>query len=328
MKISRSALLLPVLASLALAPLAPAQTMPSDDAATAGVAAVGEGRQLDAQAVVLRVQPAVGARYRVKQFSRSETRLPRISADYPSGTVVVITKATLDMEVTGRDALGATTLSMDYRALSVDTAGTLINSSSAAEKQTAREQNERLRADFVGRKVSLKVAPDGQLWSVVGPNVLQSALASDRLNSITSLKTLTQLAGRVNGQATEIGASAFLPAAPLRVGDGWNVNAPYFSLGAFPFAVQGKRTLKGIAGGVALVAESSALSIPPQMPAGFLAMTGTLTGNSRIDIASGLPLEINLTARASGQVIGADEDKFKGYPISTVVQDRLIIEPR
>lgn len=289
------------------------------------------GRQLDSQTALLRVQPAVGARYRVRHFSRTETLLPTTSTA-TGGTAITITKATLDLDVTGRDQFGGSTLRLTYRAFVVQSSGTFYQALPTERRRALEQQDVEMRAALVGQSFSLKVPPNGALWSVVVPSKVREAFKNRVSSSLLSVNTVSLFANQINGQRNKNHADAALPTAPVSLGDSWDYSVLLLTLDNFPFLLSGQRTLKSINAGVAAVAESGAVSISPQTPPGLktppglINLTGTLTGYSRLEIASGLPLETNLTARAAAQLLGSGESKSD--PISMSVQDRLVVEPR
>ncbi len=260
----------------------------------------------------------------MRTFTRTTTNL-QIPSSGQAGSramnlsITDTSRIVADYEVLGRDAQNATTAKLTYRVfdllLAMSSKGPdLLSRTDHAEAQALSKM---LRDAFVGASLSMKIAPDGEVWSVLGLGKLRARMvkafgsmpnAGDAFRQAATMGFLDHTASR----KTFTRSFGALPPYPIAPGDSWPVRLTLPILGVSTDA-QGTRLLLSRRGGVATVKESDTINLSgaPKLGVGTspsyvpgASVTQDIHGTSRsaimVDEASGLPRESTTDAIASG----------------------------
>ena len=331
------------------APLAAhAQTDDAPDAATPDMAALplAPASAATSDALVWRVAPPVGSRWKVRSFARatSNTQIPATEGQKAEQfKFVSIQKITADYDVISRDALGATTFRFTLREMTDDTTSTLGG-------ETTKSPATKNAKAVNGATLTIKQAPDGTIWGVVGMRAFQRRIleAEGSLDAatVTQILNSNSMMGGNNLMKSLGATSGNLPSAPVRVGESWNYKLSVPAQLMFALDITGTRTLKSLAPDVAVIADSAVMdggNAQQKLPAmdgaepvdvDFSQLKGTLSGTARVQRSSGLPLEetMNLTLRGkvSTKVPASAGVKAQTVivPLDVTTATRTVLEPR
>ena len=294
-------------------------------------------------AFVWKIQPPVGARFQMRTFSRMKQTLatPVINGE-PSQQVKidVLSRLVADYDVMSRDSFGGTTVRLTLRDLSSSA------TTRAGGKTLVIAPDAQARKAVDGASYSVKMAPDGTVWNVVGFENFQNKLLGAQgltpaaqaqmrqmMGSMFSKEAMTKMMRNMTGGA--------LPNYPVRVGETWKYNADLPAGTPFQFQLSGTRTLKALDETTASVGEQMSFGgaqLNLKAPQGEVSidmsgLTGTYNGVTRVDRASGLPLETTLQFSFSGDIKMSAPD-FKSAPQTIVMPiqmtgtTRMVMEPR
>ena len=299
-----------------------------------------------ADAFVWRFAPPVGSRWTVRSFTRatSVANAPLFDGGKPQPVNVnVIEKMTADYDVLSRDALGATTIRMTLREM------TLSSTMASANKTVTAPAHETVDPKAVnGATLTIKQSSDGRVWGVVGMRAFQRKIFE--ASGVGDAATITQMldANPMTNNSDMMKSlsmvSGTLPTSPVRVSESWS----YATTLPAPLALEitGTRTLKKLDEQFAVVADSATyvggkahMSLPntaqtPDVDINYGNLSGSVTGTSRIERSSGLPLEMTLNQTIKGSVSsqvpatnGKPAQKID-VPIDVTTSTRMVMEPR
>lgn len=269
-----------------------------------------------------KVQPEVGSRYVMRTFSRSEMQMAglpsapaRAGAPKSPTSVSIISRSSsvADYEVLSRDAQNATTVKLTYR--SFDSSSSAITPGVSAPPIPAQDASGKMKNFMVGVSLTMKIAPDGKVWSVQGLDKLRARLMRSFAAMPGGGAVMQSLGGFFNEDAYKKSLSQStgeLPPFAIAAGDSW----PYQISLPLPMGMdsstQGTRTLLSRRDGIATIKESGTFNLTqnptapasaaPVMPRTTMRMRGSTNGSTRVDEASGLPLEANAMATMSGRI--------------------------
>lgn len=297
-------------------------------------------------AFVWRFAPPVGSRWTMRSFTRSTslTQMPAMDGQKAQAMKFIsIQKITADYDILKRDALGATTIRLTLRDMANDVSSVLngkIVNSQLPKNLNAKSVN--------GAQLTIKQAPDGAIWGVVGMRAFQRKIleSSGLLDAATINQVLDANPMKDNSMIKSLNqVSGTLPTSPVRVGESWNykVNMPVQLPMAFD--ISGMRTLKTLDPNIAVVADSALLGgsssrkIPvlPEMgniSVNYSKIAGSMNGFTRVQRSSGLPLETTTNLTLRGQVatkIPAGPNSAAQTltaPLDVTTSTRMVLEPR
>ena len=275
-----------------------------------------------------KVQPAVGSRYVLRTFSRTEMQMGGLpSAPARAGrpktptSVSIISRSSsvADYEVLSRDAQNATTVKITYRTF--DSSSSAITPGASTPLPTpAQNASSKMMQDFmVGVSLTMKIAPDGKVWSVLGLDKLRARMMRAFAGMPGGAAVVQSVGGFFSEDTYKNSLSQStgeLPPFAIAAGDSW----PYKISLPLPMGMdsstQGTRTLLARRDGVATIKESGTFNLTKNpdapapggastsaaMPRMTMRMRGSTNGSTRVDEASGLPLEANATMTMSGRM--------------------------
>ena len=207
-----------------------------------------------------------------------------------------------------------------------------------------------LKRSVDGATLTIKQAPDGRIWNVVGARAFQRRLLeasgiSDPAQIEEALKMTDAMGGAKMLKSLSL-MSSQLPGPPIRVGESWNYEMELPAQMPLALMVTGTRTLKKLDADFAYIADSaqlnggnSALKLPPMEQSGatkvnFGKLTGIISGTSRVERSSGLALETTVNQTLGGSVSTQILDA-KGaiqhsqtIPLNVKSTARVVLEPR
>lgn len=285
------------------------------------------GGQIDAQAWLWRVQPAVGPRYQMRLFSRTETNFSAVVNDEDrvqlgGGKYVSVQKATLDLDVLNRDKLGATTFQITF--VSIDSS--LTPSPQKTDAAQTLQADAMFRGALIGKPFKIKLGPSGQQFNIqnyagISDGLLRAINTQALSFGLDSLETGFQLYfATLMGQAP--------PRTPVRVSESWDSEGLLPNFAGSLTQVQGQNTLRSLQDGIAVVTTNAQAATPPEMPIPY-EISGTISARARIDAASGLPLERNISAKLVQKLVDSDgTGRFVLRPVPQNLQIRMVLQPR
>ena len=249
-----------------------------------------------------RVQPAVGSVYQMRLFARVQVRLPATDKDATLAATSTV-KMTAKLEALARDAAGATTMKLTIQSL--DGSHILNEGVTAAQKRDAENRvkygNARTARAMIGQSLQFALNCDGTVAQLKDEKF--SARTLHIINSLQSSPPLYTLVKNFGGYLPGL-FLAPAPDAPLRVGQTWNSGSQLPRPSDFILQLQGQRALKSLNGGVALIAENSTASAPAELTAEFpYDISGQASGTARVDMKSGMPMEINRSLRLQPNLV-------------------------
>ncbi len=292
-----------------------------------------------------KVRPEVGSRYVRRTFNRTQMQmsgLPSVpvrsrgsaagkgSKTPTSVSMNTIVSSVADYDVLSRDAQGATTVKLTYRTYRTfsSNTSTFMPGVSMAAVRTAQDRQSKMMQDiFAGLILTMKIAPDGRIWSVLGLDKLRSRMTRV-FASMPGGGAAVQMLGKdflsedsyKKALAQNMGA---LPPHPIVPGDSW----PYQISLPLPMGIssgiQGTRTLVSRRDGVATIKDSSTFNLtqdaskpgtsasaPPSaqfpIPGFAMRLQGNQDGSTTVDEASGLPREASTSMVMSGHMTFPD----------------------
>ena len=281
-------------------------------------------------AFVWRFAPPVGSKWTMRSFMRTTSTNQDLLMTYTN-------KLTADYDILSRDALSATTIRVTLRDVTQDRTSTYqgkTTSMAAPKIPASRSIN--------GATLTIKQAPDGKVWGVVGMRAFVRRIL--KMDSELDTKRSDEiLEATVVGSQEEIVKqfniiTGTLPTSPVRVGESWsgdmNVPAP------FGFKVGITRTVKNLGDGVAAITdrasygamqEQSKLSAFPsggRAGTDYSQLNGVIYGVSQVQRSSGLPLESTMYQRIYGSISTQSAAGTREQPIDTTISTRVVLEPR
>lgn len=281
-----------------------------------------------------KVQPEIGSRYVLRTFARSEMQMSglpsapaRAGLPKPPTSVSIIARSSsvADYEVLSRDAQNATTVKLTYR--SFDSSSSAITPGVSARPRSASEDasSKALQNFMVGVSLTMKIAPDGKIWSVLGLDKLRARLIRSFAGvpgAGAVMQSMGDFFSEESYKKSLAQSTGELPPFAIAVGDSWpyKINLP-LPMG-MDSSTQGTRTLLARRDGVATIKESgtfnltqsptapgsapgsasASASTTPALPRTTMNMRGSSEGSTRIDEASGLSLEANAAMTMSGRI--------------------------
>ena len=339
----------PIFALLTLsAPvIAHAQSADAPDVAATAALPLAPKSAATSDAFVWRFMPSVGSHWTMRSFARatSITKTPAMNGQKSQQfKFVSIQKMTADYDVLNRDALGATTIRLTVREMTND-----VTSMADGKNMGSPFPYKADPKAVNGATLTIKQSSDGKVWGVVGMRAFQRKLlqSSGMLDAADIEQVLNAMpTNGDNGMLKSLGqVSGGFPTSPVRVVESWNYNMSLPVGLPVSLAITGTRTLKTLDSDVAVVAESARLggSSQPQPPVAgatnmpavyFSRLTGTVSGTTRVQRSSGLPLEATANLSLSGSVstqTPASEvvsAKTVTVPMDLTTATRVILEPR
>ena len=292
-------------------------------------------------AFLWRFAPPVGSRWTMRSFARStsNTQLPAQNGQ-PAQRMKVnsIVKLTADYDVLSRDELGATTIRLTLRDMTTDTASTF-------DGRTVKSPTLSTAKPVNGATLTIKQASDGTVWGVAGMRAFQRRLLES--SGVLDKATITQVldATPMTSNTAMIKSMSqmggTLPTSPVRLGESWNYDVTLPEELPFALGIKGTRTLKQLDDDIAVVADSAVLaggdsSRPmPNMPGmgglkiDYGQLRGTVSGVSRVQRSSGLPLETTINQTMRGNISSQTPAAQKMIvPIDVTTATRVVLEPR
>lgn len=328
--------------------------------AASKASAASEGSSYDPASVFdWKVRPQVGARYLMRTWTRSETNLQMPSTGQARSraqnlVTTVTSRIVADYEVLNRDALSATTVKLTYR--SFDTSVSTLTPGQSFDSSSTRSMTEAankvMRDAFVGASLSMKIAPNGAVWSVIGLDKLRArmsrAFASMPGGGGDAFRMLSGMGFMDETSYKKTFSQSFgaLPPYPVAPGDSWPYRLAVPVMG-MSTELQGTRLLLSRRAGVATVKESGTINLtgalsfpgsksasPTSVPGAKMTMNfhGAVNGATLVDEASGLPREATSNTSMSGTMTIVSTTKPpKTRPLvmhlSSRVLVRTVLEP-
>ena len=275
-----------------------------------------------------KVQPEIGSRYVLRTFARTEMQMSglpsapaRAGLPKPPTSVSIVTRSSsvADYEVLSRDAQNATTVKLTYRSFS--SSSSAITPGVSAPPRSASEDagSKALQNSMVGASLTMKIAPDGKIWSVLGLDKLRARLMRSFAGMPGAGAVMQSMGGFFSEDSYKKSlaqSTGELPPFAIAVGDSWpyKINLP-LPMG-MDSSTQGTRTLLSRRDGIATIKESGTFNLTqnslaptsassstaPAMPRTAMNMRGSTEGSTRVDEASGLPMEANAAMTMSGRI--------------------------
>lgn len=297
-----------------------------------------------------KIRPKVGSHWIMRSFQRSQMafEIPPPTAGQAKVDINVtsIQRFTMDYDVLSRDNQGATTVRLTYRQFD-SSADTRMNGrpiKTPADKGLDRD----IKRAFIGAALTMKVAPNGQVWSIQGLAELnrRAAAASPQdermvtqmMSAFFNEKTLKKI------YSQNIGV---LPPHSLAVGDKYpfQIDLPLMT-GPLNIGLKmkGERLLAARSSGTATIKESGTLdmdlaatqgtdgSAKSSAPPFKMNMKGAIKGDSLVDEASGLARQYNLNMTIHGNIVmpsnaSAAKNAAMSVPITVRLSSRVVMEP-
>ena len=277
--------------------------------------------------------PAMGS---VQAMKLEFTTIERLSADY---------------DVLSRDQFGATTIRVTYRDFDDDVK---TKADDKPSPQTAMDADvTALKRAFRGASFTFKQAPNGAIWSVNGAEALSRRLfkavpLNDPSNALSRRLQMEDVVRKFgpNQVAKKLGAiTSELPLTPVRVGENWEYKIKSPDMGAARF-VTGRHTLQSLTPTLAMISHEAKLGTKvDENSAGAAAnggeitfddsqLSGTQSGYTRVDRASGVPLEVTLNNTFGGTLImksaskSGQAEQLTPLPMNTQFSERIVLIPR
>ncbi len=302
-----------------------------------------------ADALVWKFAPPVGSKWQLRTFSRIriQQNIPAEGSEPAMKTdATMIQSLIADYDVLSRDQFGASTIRITYRTLKSDVAMKLDGKAVPIPDA----QSAHLSKTLDGATYTIKQAPDGVIWGAVGMKAFQRRMLeasgvtdpaeqqqimelTDSYSSEKALKSLSLMAGK-------------LPPYPVRGGESWTYQASLPAATPIQMDISGKRTLKTLAADSAVIAESArydgaSITLPtrvagngPKIVVKMTGMSGNISGTTRIERQSGVPLETTINQVLDGVLNVQISDKTGKIIKSTRVPQksqvlmRVVLEPR
>lgn len=329
--------------------LPPALTLPPTPEVPTAQSAAQSAREFD-----WKIRPAVGSRWMMRSFQRTQMnfKMPSATPRQPKMNLAVssVQRFTADYEVLSRDDMGATTVRLTYREFD-SSANTSINGK--VVKTPINNPASEINRSFIGAALTMKMAPNGQVWSIQGLDALNRRItAAVGRTSPQSAGAMAQVMGNFLSEKTfkqmysqNIGA---LPPHPLWVGDKYPYKIDFpFNMGAVNIGLKmnGERQLSARKDGIATIKESGTLDMDfgaaqntnfqsgkTAAPPFKMKMKGEIKGGSLVDEASGLTREINLDMTLHGNIAlppnaRAPKNAPSSLPLSGRIASRIVMEP-
>ena len=300
-----------------------------------------------ADAFVWRFVPPVGSRWTMRSFVRasSDTKVPAMGGNKAESVKFAsMQKMTADYDIISRDALGATTIRLTLREMSNDM--TFMSDGKTTKTPLAAADPKAVN----GATLTIKQASDGKVWGVVGMRAFQRKIleASGSFDAATIDQLLDASPMNANNGMFKSFSqmSGGLPVSPIRVGESWNYDVSLPAQLPMSFDITGTRTLKKLDDDSAVVADSahlgggnSQMKIPnvgaTKMPTvDFSRLVGVMSGTTRVQRSSGLPLEATANLSMSGSVstqmpaTGNEKSQTITVPMNLTSATRVVLEPR
>ncbi len=278
-----------------------------------------------------KVRPQVGARYVMRTFSRTEMQIGGIPGasgraggkGNPVPTSMSIntqSSSVADYEVLGRDAQDATTIKLTYRTFGSGASGMTPGLSSSQLRAAQDKQSKMMNDIFVGSSLTMKIAPDGRVWSVLGLDKLRARMTR-AFASMPGGGAALQMMGK-NFLGPDFYKKALtqglgtLPEHPIAPGESWAYQLSLPLPMGMSSGTQGTRTLVARRDGVATIKDSGTFNVtqnpatqpPPAsstaapMPRMTMHLQGALNGSTLVDEASGLEREASTSMAMSGRI--------------------------
>lgn len=320
--------------------------------------AASDGSSYDPASVFSwKFQPQVGSRYVMRTFTRTATSL-QIPSTGQAGSraqnlnIAATSRIVADYDVLSRDAQNATTVKVTYRTFDSSNSTVVPGQSFDSRSTRAMTQsvNKVMRDAFVGASLSMKISPDGQVWSIIGLDKLRARMSrafasmpgggGDAFMYLSG-KGFMDEASYKKSFSQSLGT---LPPYPIAPGDSWpyRLSVPLMGMST---ELQGTRLLLSRRDGVATVKESGTISLTgaPSLP-GSTASTsvpgakmtmnfqGAVSGASMVDEASGIPLEATSNTSMSGTMTilsttSPPQERPTVMHLSTRATVRSVMEP-
>ena len=318
--------------------IAHAQT---DDTPAVAALPLAPASAATADGFVWRFAPPVGSRWTMRSFKRttSVTQMPAMNGRKSQQIkFILIHKMIADYDVLSRDALGATTIRLTLREFTDD-----LSWSVAGKTMKNTPPKVSGAKPLSGVVLTIKQAPDGKVWGVIGMRGLESSLLFDAatINPVLdkaptdgySPKSMSLMANR-------------LPLSPIRPGESWNYKVDSPASLPLTLDVTGTRTLKSLNSTIAVVSDSAQINssnapkdVPTvtdmgEMATDYSQLTGAVDGFTRVQRSSGLPLEATSNLTLSGSVTTKISATRGGKtqtwtaPTSLATTTHLVLEPR
>ncbi len=214
--------------------------------------------------------------------------------------------------------------------------GSFSYDSADADTSAAASPQVHMLATLVGRQFTFRVRPTGEVFEVQGIGEMIDAMlaAMEAPNEQARAQMEEQLRSQFDEEAlhSQIERSfAFYPEDPVQVGESWT--AQYTLEQMVPLWVGATYTLESVEDGIATVSVNSnanAVSDAEPMRMGQaevdLDLNGTQTGTLRIDLSTGLPVEMQLTQDFSGDgevFIGAEMTEMRTIPLTLTIDGTM-----
>lgn len=294
-------------------------------------------------AFVWRFAPPVGSRWTLRSFVRSTTTDEMsVSQDNtpnkkPTTKRTSIIKTTIDYDVLSRDALGATMIRLTIRDVAQDQSSTFDG------KTTQLAVPKTSDTKFInGATLTIKQAPDGKIWGIVGMRAFVRRLLKmdGRLDTKRSNEILeATVAGTQEEIVKQLNViTGVLPISPVRVGESWNYTGSLPVPSPYTLEVAGTRTLRKLDSGFAVVVDNAQIrsgqqNLPLTTEMGNIRadpsrLKVTVDSTSRVQRSSGLPLETTLTQSVKGSYSTQSANGVREVPVDNTIFTRIVLEPR
>lgn len=291
------------------------------------------------------IAPAVGSRWQMRTFTRTESSQITPSADATRIQSVVLQRLVADYDVLSRDRFGATTTRLTYRDIDTDV---IMKINGKTQPVPTRDMDRMWRA-LIGASFLVKQAPNGRVWNVIGLEALQkrmiNAVAQGDPAARAQIEKMSRAFFSPDAARKMMGQSGTLPAYPIRAGESWayGVELPV----GLPMRakISGKRTINLITPSHVYVSDDAVYggltaSTPidfgngTRMAYDMSDLQGGLLSTSRVNRVSGLTMESTLSQRLTGAMTFKQLDpagrvkSAERVPLDIVTTSRVTLKPR
>lgn len=296
------------------------------------------------------IAPKVGSRWQMRTFTRTKSSQVAPGGAGNKGTrveSVVLQRLVADYDVLGRDQFGATTTRVTFRDMNID-AKVKVN---GKEQPNLLRNSNGLRRAVNGAHFTIKQAPDGAIWNVMGVEALQkrllNAVAKGDAATRQQLQGVSQSLFSPQAVRKMMSQEGTLPAYPIRAGESWAYGVELPVSLPVRSQIMGTRTVNLLTPDTAYISDDAVYSgeisdSPLETGKGkgnrllfnMSNLEGGLLGTSRVNRASGLTMESTLAQRLGGTVIFKQLDSKgrvtndQSVPIDIVTTGRVTLKPR
>lgn len=301
-----------------------------------------------ADAFVWVIAPAVGSRWQMRSFTRTQSSqiMPGVAGGQATRVEsVVLQRLVADYDVLSRDQFGATTTRLTFRNLDMN----LSVKINGKPQPVPTRDSDNLRRAFAGASFVVKQAPNGQIWNVMGIEALQkrliNAVAPGDSVARQQMEKISESLFPPDAARKMMGQSGALPAYPIRAGESWAYGVELPMGLPMRAKITGTRTINLLTPATVYISDDAVwggLTASALIEVGngnrvvydMSDLQGGLLGTSRVNRASGLTMESTLAQRLNGAMTFQQLDfagrvkSTESVPINLVTTGRVTLKPR